>query len=384
MTNNPDANIYSVIELKKSLKRTMIQLQKAIDILNQNSPDDLPNLTVVEDLVKSSNALVDYLQLKKVDDDYNTNREINQDINPRIKTPQTVDKSEKLETKKVKVNTKKSISFFNFKQNLWLVIVLVISITFNIFSLVNNSFSPLKNTSIATNQEIVEEKSQEINIGDNIFLEDNIQENKDQEETPLLAEKPYPIGENIFQEETPSPELENDKKENKQDETNINLEEDILLSDNLTNSQTNNQDEGEISADLTLPENVNKTIDTREEKENINNQDESNEEEKEFSLLELNPEKYIIKNVENQINNITKKYSENLIIKVKANFAENSIVITLSEKWYNLNANQQNNFANDIFKQVKSLDLYKFKLENREGKVLARNAVVGDRLIIIP
>ncbi len=384
MTNNPDANIYSVIELKKSLKRTMIQLQKAMDILNRNSPDDLPNLTVVEDLVKSSNALVDYLQLKKVDEDFNTKIETNQDINPRIKPRQTVDKSEKLETKKVKVTTKKTFSFFNTKQNLWLIIVLVISISFNFLTLVNNSFFPIKNTSIAANQEIVDEKSQEINRGDNIFLEDNVQENKDQGETSLLEEKPYPIGENIFQEETPSPELENDKRENKQNETNINLEEDILLSDNLTNSQANNQDEGDNSTDLTLSENVNKAIDTREEKENINNQKETNKEEKEFSLLELNPEKYIIKNVENQINNITKKYSENLIIKVKANFSDNIIVITLSEKWYNLNTNQQNNFANDIFKQVKSLDLYKFKLENIEGKVLARNAVVGDKLIIIP
>lgn len=381
--NNSEPNIYPVIELKKSLKRTIIQLQKAMDILNQNAPDDLPNLKVVEDLVKSSNALVDYLQLRSTEEKPSIKQEKSQDENRKINPSQTGEKSDKLEGKKVKVSPKKQFSLLTVKPNLWLIVVLIVSISFNIINLVNNPFLAKKNITIASNQEIIREKSEEIEIGNNIFLEDNIENNQDKSENPPV-EKPYPMGENIFQEETQKSELE--VKKNSHNDTDIYLQEDILLSDNQTNSREKNQSEEQKLVDSILLENANQITDMIEEteNENINNNNEDIEREDEFSLFALSPEKYILKNIENQINNITKKYGENLILQVKANFSENSIVITLSEKWYNLNDNQQNNFANDIFNQVKSLDLYKFKLENTEGKVLARNAVVGDGIIIIP
>lgn len=385
MTNNSEQNIYSVIELKKSLKRTIIQLQKAMDILNQNSPDDLPNLTVVEDLVKSSNALVDYLQLKKSEVKYSTDTVKSQEKKTKVNNAQT---EENLETKKVKTSQSKNFSLFNLSQNLWLVIVLLISISFNIINLVNNSFLPTKNITIASNQEIVDEKPQEIEIGDNIFLNENIEQN-----TPSVEEKPYTRGENIFEEETSAPELdtlkENNSENDSQNTLNIanDLKEDVLLTENQTNSLENNQDESNNSLSLTLPKESEKLFEDKIEKEDGDSKIKEtgkNEIEEEFSLLALTPEQFIIKNIESQITNITKKYGENLIIKVKANFSENSIVITLSEKWYNLSINQQNNFANDVFNQVKSIDFYKFKLENTQGDLLARNAVVGDKLIIIP
>lgn len=382
MTNNSDPNIYPVIELKKSLKRTIIQLQKAIDILNQNSPEHLPNLTVVEDLVKSSNALVDYLQLKNADEKGSTNATTSQDNAIKINTNPTGEKIDNLERKKVKVSGKKQFSLLTIKPNLWLTIVLILSISFNIINLINNPFFLTKNTTIASNQEIIKDKSQEIEIGDNIFLEDKIENSQKQVKT--APEKPFDIGENIFQEEIDFSEI--DKKQDIKNQNKIinDLQEDGLIADNSINSQKNNSNQEQKSTNLSLEEEQKQVTDIKEETEKSidNNKDEERAEE--FSLLELNPEKYILKNIEDQIDKITEKYGDNLIVQVKGNFSENTIAITLSDKWDSLSVNQQNNFANDIFNRVKSLDLYKFKLQNQEGKVLARNAVVGDRIIVLP
>lgn len=111
----------------------MIQLQKAIDILNQNSPDDLPNLTVVENLVKSSNALVDYLQLKNSSGEADINTIQSQE-----------EKTETSEPKKVRTSNKNKNLLLKLIKIFLLVLVLIISISFNIIALTNNSIFPKK------------------------------------------------------------------------------------------------------------------------------------------------------------------------------------------------------------------------------------------------
>jgi len=375
MTDNSEKNIYSVIELKKSLKRTMIQLQKAIDILNQNSPDDLPNLTVVENLVKSSNALVDYLQLKNSSDETNINIVQSQE-----------EKTETSEPKKVRTSNKKQKSFVKINQNFLLVLVLIISISFNIIALTNNSIFPKKNVSVASNvkdEEIISQtdNDENINIGDNIFLEPQIEEKVEQKNDKTEGQEAYQIGENIFQEEENNQELDttvSEKNDNNNEQNNNNPSEpEIISSEDETDLIKENQIDTPKSSNLNSTE----SQETSEPKQQIK---ENDQEDEEISLLTLNPEQYIIKNIENQIENITRKYGENLIVRVKANFSNNSLIITVGEKWYELSSNKQNNFAEEVFKQVKSLDFYKFKLENTEGKILARNAVVGEGIILIP
>ncbi|AFZ52709.1 hypothetical protein [Cyanobacterium aponinum] len=375
MTDNSEKNIYSVIELKKSLKRTMIQLQKAIDILNQNSPDDLPNLTVVENLVKSSNALVDYLQLKNSSGEADINTIQSQE-----------EKTETSEPKKVRTSNKKQKSFVKINQNFLLVLVLIISISFNIIALTNNSIFPKKNVSVASNvkdEEIISQtdNDENINIGDNIFLEPQIEEKVEQKNDETEEQEAYQIGENIFQEEENNQELDtpvSEKNDNNNEQNNNNPSEpEIISSEDETDLIKENQIDTPKSSNLNSTE----SQETSEPKQQI---EENDQEDEGISLLTLNPEQYIIKNIENQIENITQKYGENLIVRVKANFSNNSLIITVGEKWYELSSNKQNNFAEEVFKQVKSLDFYKFKLENTEGKILARNAVVGEGIILIP
>ncbi|WP_330203981.1 hypothetical protein [Cyanobacterium sp. Dongsha4] len=371
MTDNSEKNIYSVIELKKSLKRTMIQLQKAIDILNQNSPDDLPNLTVVENLVKSSNALVDYLQLKNSSGEVNMNTVQSQE-----------EKTETSEPKQVRNSNKKQKSFFKTNQNFLLVLVLIVSVSFNIIALTNNSIFPRKNVPVASNikdEEIVSktDNDENINIGDNIFLEPQIEE----KDSKIKEKESYQIGENIFQEEENNQELDtkvSEKNDKNNEENNNNPSEpEIISSEDETDLIKENQIDTLESPNLNSTE----SQETSEPKQQI---EENDQEDEDISLLTLNPEQYIIKNIENQIENITQQYGENLIVRVKANFSNNSLIITVGEKWDELSSNKQNNFAEEVFKKVKSLDFYKFKLENTEGKILARNAVVGEGVILIP
>jgi len=110
------------IQIKISLKRTILQLEKAIEIIKNNSIEDLPNLTIVENLVDSSNALVDYLQLKKAS--------ITNETQTENKLPENNDISEnKRENKTIKgrIKTKRK-----FNLNLILIILLIISLITNI------------------------------------------------------------------------------------------------------------------------------------------------------------------------------------------------------------------------------------------------------------
>lgn len=267
-----------------------------------------------------------------------------------------------------------------------LVLVLIISISFNIIALTNNSIFPKKNVSVASNvkdEEIISQtdNDENINIGDNIFLEPQIEEKVEQKNDETEEQEAYQIGENIFQEEENNQELDtpvSEKNDNNNEQNNNNPSEpEIISSEDETDLIKENQIDTPKSSNLNSTE----SQETSEPKQQI---EENDQEDEGISLLTLNPEQYIIKNIENQIENITQKYGENLIVRVKANFSNNSLIITVGEKWYELSSNKQNNFAEEVFKQVKSLDFYKFKLENTEGKILARNAVVGEGIILIP
>lgn len=319
MTNTPeDFNPNRSIEIKKSLKRTMIQLQKSIDIINQQKIKDLPSLTIVDDLVESSNALVDYLQLKNANiPEINNLQEVDNFAENNISVAEIEDFKDSPSSKKVKKIKAPKI-------NLFLAIFLIISISINLFL---GFLKPQNVTKLAINpiekkQDIVE-TNQEIEIKNNIETQEEVKDIGSIE--PIIVNE-KPIEDNTIDESI--------KEENQTLETQTKIEEteDII-------SET----------EIKLP---------------------------------LTSEQYLLTNIKEQIDKITNKYGKKLITKIKANLNQNNLIIYISNDWYGLSEGEQNNLVNDIIDKVKSLDFYKFNLLDINGNLLARNAVVGKEFII--
>jgi hypothetical protein len=334
-------NNNSSIEIKKSLKRTIIQLEKAINIINQQSIRDLPNLTVVEKLLNSSNALIDYLELR------NYQAENKENLSKKV-----VKNEDKLQ----EISNQKNNGNKNFKENIYpkkakknsvnliLVIALIISLFSNLLIwwlkpniVINSSESRENNSQIESKKKETVINNLPIIDKENIFIEENKTNNNTHE--------------NNLSNDSDSLEIINNKPEE-------NITKNVLEnSEEITENNNNNSDknvsniaENYVETDLSLP---------------------------------LTPEQSLLKNIENQIADITNKYEKKLIIKIEANFSKNSLIITLNNDWYNLNNSQQNSLVKDIFDKVKSLNFYKFNIQDINGTLLARNAVVGNEFIII-
>lgn len=198
MSENPkNENIYTVIELKKSLKRTIIQLEKAIKILSYKPPKDLPSLKVVDDLVKASNALVDYLQLKT------------EDLPQKDSQPQPVVETSAA-TSVSKGKNRRDTSGLTVGTNLILVILLTVSLGFNIFAF----FGGVTQGKTAASQEeislvekpIRQDENLSESIGQEELLElknneDNIASQQPVEEEENLAKSQQDYREEEIQEE---------------------------------------------------------------------------------------------------------------------------------------------------------------------------------------
>ena len=306
------------IQIKISLKRTILQLEKAIEIIKNNSIEDLPNLTIVENLVDSSNALVDYLQLKKAS--------ITNETQTENKLPENNDISEnKRENKTIKgrIKTKRK-----FNLNLILIILLIISLITNIiiWNLKSNNLVML-----SEEEKIIVEDKETLVTNKMPTIENNHLSKSD---TPINN---YP-DEEIKVEEKISPESK-EIESNSENKINTNLEID-----------TNNLSK-----------------DSKVEELNLN----------------VTPEKSLLTNIENEIKNITNKYGNKLILYIEANFSTNNLVITFSQDWYKLTENEQNNVVNDVFDKVKNLNFYKFNIKDANNNLLARNAVIGNKIIIV-
>lgn len=336
--NSDINNKNSSIEIKKTLKRTILQLEKAINIINQKSIKDLPSLKVVETLLNSSNSLVDYLQFRS--------SQVDNEENLVQKTINNNDEDSEINKNQYTVNKKRNIALKKDKKNsmnLILAIALIISLFSNLliwWFKPNIAVNLSKNSD--NNSQIEYQESQENKI---IIENPPIIDNKN------ISTKENNEIDNILLNDSNSLEIINDK-----------IEENII--------------ENEFQSEDKIKEN-NNNIDN----DNIDNIKENSLEE---SLsLPSTPEQSLLQNIETQIADITNKYQKKLIIKIEANFSNNSLIITLSQDWYSLNNSQQNNLVKDIFNKVKTLNFYKFNIQDLNGKLLARNAVVGSDFIII-
>ncbi len=96
----------------------------------------------------------------------------------------------------------------------------------------------------------------------------------------------------------------------------------------------------------------------------------------------LTPEQTLLAAIENQVAEISDRYAAELIQSIRANFRSSNLTIKISNEWYNLKQSQQDKLAADILQRSKDLDFSHLEIIDSQGRLVARNPVIGSDMII--
>ncbi|BAZ27837.1 hypothetical protein NIES4074_02650 [Cylindrospermum sp. NIES-4074] len=99
-------------------------------------------------------------------------------------------------------------------------------------------------------------------------------------------------------------------------------------------------------------------------------------------VVELTPEQSLIAAIEKQVEEISDRLSAGLIKSTQANFRTSNLTIKISNDWYTLEAPQQDKLATDILQRAKELNFSHLEIIDSQNKLIARNPVVGNKMVI--
>ncbi len=100
-------------------------------------------------------------------------------------------------------------------------------------------------------------------------------------------------------------------------------------------------------------------------------------------VLPSTPEQILIASVENQVNQLNREYSQDIIKSIKADFHRSFLQVQLNDTWYNLTKSQQNKLAGKLLAKVKGLDFSILEIKDGAENLVARSPVVGSQMIIL-
>ncbi|MGP1382167.1 MAG: hypothetical protein ACTS2F_01335 [Thainema sp.] len=99
--------------------------------------------------------------------------------------------------------------------------------------------------------------------------------------------------------------------------------------------------------------------------------------------LELEPRDTVIEAIQQQVSEVTQRYADNLIQSVQANFRDGRLTVRVSDDWYRLEASRQDQVVTDLLKRTKNLDFGKLELLDSQDNRVARNPIVGNKVLIL-
>jgi hypothetical protein len=97
----------------------------------------------------------------------------------------------------------------------------------------------------------------------------------------------------------------------------------------------------------------------------------------------LTPEQSLIAGIQNQVAEISDRLGGGLVKSFEANFSSSRLTVKVTKDWYELSELAQNQLVNQMFKEANLLDFSNLEVMNLEGKLIARNPVVGSEMIIL-
>jgi hypothetical protein len=99
-------------------------------------------------------------------------------------------------------------------------------------------------------------------------------------------------------------------------------------------------------------------------------------------FIPLTPEQILIAAIENKVGEVSKGVALGLVKSIQANFRNSSLIVTINDDWYILKKSQQDKLVADIFQRSRELDFSHLEIFDSQNKLVARNPVVGNEMII--
>ena len=99
--------------------------------------------------------------------------------------------------------------------------------------------------------------------------------------------------------------------------------------------------------------------------------------------LTLTPEQNLIAALQTKMTELTSSYDPDLYNSIRVDLANSSLLIEVTDNWYELEESRQDKLVNEILQRSRKLNFDKLQLLDSTGTVVARNPAVGDRAIIV-
>jgi hypothetical protein len=97
----------------------------------------------------------------------------------------------------------------------------------------------------------------------------------------------------------------------------------------------------------------------------------------------ISPEQIMVTDIQSQVVAATNRYGEALIQSVQTNFKLGRLIIQLTDAWYQLTPNRQEQLLDDLLDRSQSLKFKKLVVADSEKHLIARSPVVGSEMVIL-
>ena len=99
--------------------------------------------------------------------------------------------------------------------------------------------------------------------------------------------------------------------------------------------------------------------------------------------LNFTPEQTLVAAVATKAASSIADYPPELIDSVEVDLSQNNVKVRVSDEWYALDESRQTKIAEKMLAKSRQLSFSKLELEDRSGTLVARNPVIGDKIIIL-
>jgi hypothetical protein len=97
----------------------------------------------------------------------------------------------------------------------------------------------------------------------------------------------------------------------------------------------------------------------------------------------ISPEQIMVTDIQSQVIAATNRYGEALIQSVQTNFKLGRLVIQLTDAWYQLTPNRQEQLLDDLLDRAQSLRFKKLVIADSDRHLIARSPVIGSEMVIL-
>ncbi|PSB04999.1 hypothetical protein [Merismopedia glauca] len=99
--------------------------------------------------------------------------------------------------------------------------------------------------------------------------------------------------------------------------------------------------------------------------------------------LQLTPEQSLIASIQDQVGEITKEYSNDLVQSLEVNFPKSRLEVKVGSGWYDLSNEEQDQITEQMLNRSEKFNFQKLQLTDPQGTLVARTPVVGRNMVIL-